>query len=463
MHELADLSLWHSAIDAQEWGASRAALSGAVDADIAIVGAGYTGLWTAYYLLQRDPSLRVVVLEARTVAFGASGRNGGWCSALLPMGLDAMAAKYSRDDAIRLQTAMHATVGEIGRVATAEGIECDFAHGGYVAVARNPAQLARSHHHVAHLHSYGFGEDDYRVLSADEARRRCAATGVIGGEYTPHCAAIQPARLARGLACVVERHGATIYEHSPVVEIAPHRVRTEHGTVNARVVVRATEAFTGTLAQRRREMAPIYSLMIATEPLSAEFWEQTGLHERETFNDERFMIVYGQRTADDRIAFGGRGAWYHWGSRTAAEFERNPRVHDKIHEALRELFPHLGEAAITHRWGGPVATARDWWCHVAFDSTTGLASAGNYVGDGVGTTNLAGRTLADLITGTDSDLVTMPWVGHRSRRWEPEPFRYLGINSLMVLPKNTDHREQRTGRRSAWREAALARLTGGTH
>jgi len=458
MHELSNLSLWHSTMSAEEWGPGRTALGGDLQVDVAIVGAGYTGLWTAYYLLQRDPGLRVAVLEAQVVGFGASGRNGGWCSALLPMGLDAMAAASDRTRAARLQALMHETVDEIGRVVATEGIDCHWAHGGYVNVARSQTQLQRTQAHVAHLQSYGFTEADYRMLSQQEATAVCGATDVVGASFTPHCAAIHPARLARSLARSVERLGATIYEHTPVVEITPKRVRTHLGTVTADVVVRATEAFTSNLPGEGRKTAPVYSLMIATEPLPASFWQSAGLHERATFNDGRHMIIYGQRTADDRFAFGGRGAWYHWASSIKPEYDRDDRVHALIHEALREMFPAIGGAAITHRWGGPVAAARDWWCQASFDRTTGLASAGSYVGDGVGTTNLSGRTLADLITGADSELVRMPWVGHTSRKWEPEPLRFIGINSMVRLPIGADRFEERHGRPSKWREAVMAKL-----
>ena len=461
MHELSNLSLWHSTMSAEEWGPGRTALGGDLAVDVAIVGAGYTGLWTAYYLLQRDPTLRIALLEAQVVGFGASGRNGGWCSALLPMGMDAIAAASTRDGAVRLQTAMHETVAEVGRVVAAEGIQCDWAHGGYLNLSRSPVQLQRETTHIEHLHSYGFTDADYRVLDQAEAQELCGATKVVGGGFTPHCAAIHPARLARGLARTVERLGAMIYEHTPVVEISPKKVRTHLGTVTADVVVRATEAFTPSLRGHAREVTPIYSLMIATEPLSESFWQQAGLHDRATFNDGRHMIVYGQRTADDRLAFGGRGAWYHWGSTIKPEYDRSERVHTLIHETLKEMFPALGDAAITHRWGGPVGAARDWWCHASFDRATGLASAGNYVGDGVGTTNLSGRTLADLITGTASELTDLPWVGHRSRRWEPEPLRFLGINTMAYLPIGADRHEERRGTPSKWREAVMNRLIGG--
>ncbi|HAP75366.1 MAG TPA: FAD-dependent oxidoreductase [Acidimicrobiaceae bacterium] len=461
MHELSSLSYWHDSIAADEWGTPRAALGGDIEADVCVIGGGYTGLWTAYYLKRRDPGLRVVVLEAEVVGFGASGRNGGWCSALLPMGLDAVAATSSRGAATALQAAMHATVTEVATVVRREGIDCHFAQGGTVTVARNQPQLNRAREYVTHMHEFGFSDDDYRLLSAAEATERCGATDVLGGTYTPHCAAIHPARLARGLARVVEQQGAVIYEHTPAAEYRPGAVRTRFGTVRAEVVVRATEAFTPAIRGHRRDVAPVYSLMIATEPLPETFWATVGLAQRETFNDGRHMIIYGQRTADDRFAFGGRGAWYHWGSRVRPEHDTNPRVHRLIHETLRELFPSIGDATVTHRWGGAVAAPRDWWCSVNFDQVTGMASAGGYVGDGVGTTNLAGRTLADLITGTDSDETHLPWVGHRSRRWEPEPLRWIGINTMVQLPVGSDRYEARHGTPSRWRDAIVNRLTGG--
>jgi glycine/D-amino acid oxidase-like deaminating enzyme len=156
-------------------------------------------------------------------------------------------------------------------------------------------------------------------------------------------------------------------------------------------------------------------------------------------------LIYAQRTADGRIALGGRGAPYHFASRIEPDFERAP-VQDALGKILIELFPAAGSASITHRWGGPLGVPRDWFSSVGLDRERGLAWAGGYVGDGVSTTNLAGRTLADLITGTESDLTRLPWVGHRSRSWEPEPFRWIGINGALKLMASADDLEARTGR-----------------
>jgi glycine/D-amino acid oxidase-like deaminating enzyme len=203
--------------------------------------------------------------------------------------------------------------------------------------------------------------------------------------------------------------------------------------------------------------------MIATDPLSDEQWSRIGLAERPTFTDGRHTIIYGQRTADGRLAFGGRGAPYHYASRIEPAYDTDQRVRALLVETARELFPVLDGVAFPYHWGGPLGVPRDWQCAVTLDRPAGLAVAGGYVGDGVATTNLAGRTLADLITSQRSELVDLPWVGHRSRRWEPEPLRWLGINAALRLAARADAAETRPGRRprlqALWRRS-LAALSG---
>jgi glycine/D-amino acid oxidase-like deaminating enzyme len=438
---------------------ARPGLPGDRNVDVAVVGAGYTGLWTAYYLARADPGLRIAVLEAEIAGFGASGRNGGWCSALFPQSLPALARRHGRDRAIALYRAMQSTVDEVGRVAATEGIDCHFAKGGTIDLARSPVQWRRCEADVEQAREFGFGPDDLALLGADEASIHCGASRVVGGMYTPHCAAIHPGRLVRGLARAVERRGVSLYEGTRVTAIEPHTVHTPLGTVRADVVVRATEGYTAALAGEHRTVAPIYSLMIATEPLPRSFWDQVGLARRETFTDGRHLIIYGQRTADDRLAFGGRGAPYHFGSAVRPGFDSEPRVHAALAHTLRALFPAVGDARITHTWGGPLGVTRDWSASVGLDRTTGLAWAGGYVGDGVATTNLAGRTLADLIRGESTELTALPWVNHRSPRWTPEPLRWLGINIGLKIMESADDAERRTGR-SSRRAALFGRLLG---
>ncbi len=424
-------------------------LPGDAEVDVAIAGAGFTGLWTAYYLASAQPDLKIAVCEAEIAGFGASGRNGGWCSALFPASLAKLSRMAGRDAAIAMYRAMQHTVDEVGKVAAAEGIDCHWAKGGTVRLVRSATQLERARAEIAEAREFGFGEEDLRWLSAEETRGHAAATEVLGATFTPHCAAIHPARLVRGLAEAVRRRGVAVYEHTPVTAIEPGCLRTSQGTVRARHVVRAMEGYTPRLPGLHRAVAPVYSLMIATEPLPETVWAQIGLAARPTFGDFRHLIIYGQRTADGRLAFGGRGAPYHLGSAIRPEFDRVPAVFTALQRTLAQLFPAVAGAAITHTWGGPLGVPRDWCASVGLDPATGIGWAGGYVGDGVATTNLAGRTLAGLILGTGSDLTRLPWVNHRSPRWETEPLRWLGMNAGLQSMSWADRREARTGRQSA--------------
>ncbi len=429
---------------------------------MAVVGAGLTGLWTAYYLLREDPSLRVAVLEAETAGFGASGRNGGWCSALFPAGLAKLAALpgSSREQALTLHRAMRATVDEVLETADAENIDAQAHKGGTITLARSPAQLRRARAEVEAARAWGRGADDVRLLDAEQADARLLATRVLGATFTPDCAVLHPSRLVRGLARAVERRGGRIYEHTRVREIRPRQALTEHGVVSAGTVLRATEGYTVSLRGMRRDVAPVYSLVIATEPLSGPVWERIGLRERESFTDHRNLIVYGQRTADGRLVFGGRGAPYHFGSRIRPGYDRETRVFAMLRRTLVDMFPVLAAARFTHAWGGALGIPRDWVASVGLDRDTGTGWAGGYVGDGVATTNLAGRTLRDLVLERDTDLTRLPWVGHRSRRWEPEPLRWLGVNTGLRAMTFADT-EERLTRRPSLVARAVAPLVGG--
>ena len=454
----AGLSLWHAtAGDPLE---PRPSLPGSTTTDVAVVGAGFTGLWTAYYLAEARPDLRVTVVEKEIAGFGASGRNGGWASALFPASLSALARMGSPETALAQHQAMRASIDEVIRVAAAEGIDADIAKGGTIVLARTGPQLARARAEVDEARSWGRGADDVRLLDAAQARSILDAAGTLGATYTPDCAAIHPAKLVRGLARAVEARGVTIHERTPVTAIEPHRVVTTRGTLTADVVVRATEGYTPSIRGLERAVVPVYSLIIATAPLPPAVWDAIGLARRETFSDHRNLIVYGQRTADDRLVFGGRGAPYHFRSRISPAHDRDERVFAGLYATLLEMFPVLAGTKVTHSWGGALGIPRDWCASVGLDRTTGLGWAGGYVGDGVTTTNLAARTLRDLVLGQQSALTDLPWVGHRSPRWEPEPMRWLGINAGLRTMTLADGEERLTGRRSL-AARAMAPLLGG--
>ncbi|GHF07260.1 NAD(P)/FAD-dependent oxidoreductase [Pseudolysinimonas yzui] len=435
----ADLSFWHATAGDLT---PRAGLDGDTDADVAIVGGGLTGLWTAWYLLERDPALRIVVLEKEIAGFGASGRNGGWCSALFPRSTVSLERAHGHGAALDMRRAMIGTVAEVGRAAESLGIDCDYARGGTIAYARSAVQERAARAEIAEAERYGV--DDIGWRGAGEVH----AAGALGASLDRNCARLHPAKLVRGLAAVLEARGVRILERTEVTSVTSGCVETTRGVVTADRVVVATEGYTATFPATRRRILPLYSLMIATEPLPPAFWDEIGIAHGQTFTDYRHLLIYGQRTADDRFAFGGRGARYHWGSAIRPGYDRVPRVFEHLRRTLVELFPAAADAAITHRWGGPLGVPRDWHAAVTYDPATRIGRAGGYVGDGLSTTNLAGRTLADLLTGAETELTRLPWVGHRSPEWEPEPLRFLGANAGMLAMAAADVEERVTRRRS---------------
>lgn len=437
---------------------SRDSLVSNIDVDIAIVGAGYSGLWTAYYLKKLRPDARVAVIESNQVGFGASGRNGGWCSGFLPMTLRELEKQHNRQAAIEMCRQSFATIDEIEKIIADENIDCDFHRGGTIHGATNAVQRTRVIEEVKELHSYGFSENDSRMLTLEEARDRINISGLLASSYTPHCAAIHPVKLVSGLAKVVERMGVKIYENSRVDEINSGTLNLKHSIVRAEVVVRATEGFTSQIKHHRRTLAPLYSYMVATEPLTKSQRDEIGWQNRETYHDARNMIIYVQITRDGRIAFGGRGAPYHFGSRVKPNYDNHDEIHQKIISSMHDVFPLTKDLNITHRWGGPLGVPRNWQPSVNYDPRLGLASLGGYVGDGVAAANLATRTLAHLVVGDDHPLTNLAWVNHPSRKWEVEPLRYFGINGLLRLSNSMDKYEYETGTVDKFRSKLLERF-----
>jgi glycine/D-amino acid oxidase-like deaminating enzyme len=426
----------------------RAPLAGPLEVDVAIVGAGYTGLWTAYYLKRAEPSLSIAVLEREIAGFGASGRNGGWVSGFFAGPARVFERRGGKQGYAALRRAMFATVDEIAAVLDRHAIDADFVQGGHLSVALDRAQLARVEHELAHARAQGLGEEDLRLLSGDELRERLHVAGALGASFSPHVARAHPAKLLRGLASAVEQLGVPIYEHTPVREISPHRALTPMGDVRARWVVRATEGYTASLRGLRRALVPMNSSMIVTEPLGEEAWDEIGWQGAEVLGDAANVYVYAQRTADGRIAIGGRGIPYRYGSRNDGHGETAARTVQSLRRKLSEMFPSTASVALDHAWSGVLGVPRDWCMSVDADRASGLAWAGGYVGEGVAASNLTARTLCDLILARDSDLTRLPIVGRQPRRWEPEPIRWASIHAVYALYREADRLERRAGRPS---------------
>ncbi len=425
--------------------APRPPLQGHREADVCVVGGGFTGLWTAYYLKRAQPELEVVVLEREFAGFGASGRDGGWLSPDFAAPRDVMARSHGRNSVIALQHAMEAAVDEVIAVCAAEGIEADIVKHGMLRVARNPAQAARLHRAFSEAANWGLDPEDLIELDETQLAQRVRVAGGLAATWNPHAARIQPAKLVQGVAAAVERLGVPIYESTTVREIAPGRAITDRGTVRAKFVLSCLEGFTAGLRGQRRTLLPLNSAMIVTEPLQSASWEAIGWEGAELLGDGAHAYMYAQRTSDGRIALGGRGVPYRFGSRTDRRGQTQERTIRQLIEVLHGIFPVLSATPIEHAWCGVLGVPRDWSPMVRLDRATGIAIAGGYVGSGVTTTNLAARTLRDLVLGQDTELTRLPWVGHTTRRWEPEPVRWLGARLVYLLYRSADRREAANG------------------
>lgn len=434
----------------------RASLPGDAKVDVAIVGGGFSGLWNAYYLAKADPGLRIAVLERRVAGFGASGRNGGWASAELTVPPPVVAARFGTDAARAMAAALQDAVREIGRVCETEGIDAHLAHGGSLKVATSPLEADRLRAELEALAALAVREDDRRWLDADGAAERIGVRGLRGAVFTPHCAVVQPARLARGLARVLEGLGVEIHEGTTARVVRPGQVRTDRGSVRADVVVRALEGETGSLRGHERLLLAVHIHMGVTEPLPPSFWEEVGWRGREALADARPVSVYAQRTADDRIALGLARGHPHPGWLTPHYVV--PTAARRLRATLARLFPAAAGARIERLWSGYIGASRDGFPSGGLRD--GIAWAGGYLGDGVAASNLAGRTLAELTLGRPTERAQLPWVNHRWRPWEPAPLAMVGVGAAFAALGWADAAQDRTGRPSRLFGAAQRLLFG---
>lgn len=447
-----DVSFWYRDIGGLP--ARRPGLEGDRSADVCIIGAGYTGLWAAYYLKQAQPDLDVLIIEQEFAGFGASGRNGGWLTGGFAWNHDRYLATSTEPAVRAMVTAMNGTVDEIIAVTQAENIQADILRTQEMMVAVNPAQLSRVTVEVAHRQAWG-EQDRVWQIGASEAGARVKIPGVLGAMIVDKVARIQPAKLVRGLAAAVERQGVQIAEGTTALEILPGRVHTHRGTVRAPIILRATEGFSAALPGAKRDWLPLNSAQIVTAPLPPEVWAKIGWQGNEILGDFANAYCYCQRTREGRITVGARGIPYLLGSRIDDNGRPDAITIARLRAILHRHFPAAKDVPIDHAWCGVLGVPRDWCATVGLDPATGLGWAGGYVGVGVSTSNLAGRTLADLALRRDSDLVHLPWVNRKVRRWEPEPLRWLGVRGMYRLLNAADAREDRT---QAGETSRLARL-----
>ena len=422
--------------------APRPALCGPLNVDVAILGGGFSGLWTAYYLLRTCPGIDVAVLEQEICGYGASGRNGGWISPRYPSSVTGLIEQAGLEVARRTQLALFDTADEIARVCEIEGIDADYRPTGILTIARGEAQEALLHKSYEGYLALGLG-DRNKLLSPCELQERVKVCGAGNALLTTAGGTSHPAKLVRGLARAVERLGGVIYEKTAVTDILPGgRLDTAYGKVTTRkAVVAAAEAYISRLPGYRRALLPISSSIILTEPLSDRQWGQIGWDDGEGLSSQALTSNYLTRTEDGRVLYGSRGVPYFFNSRIDDRALNDEANYNDMHRALLDWFPSLEGTAISHAWGGYLGIARDWSPTVTFDPQTRIGQLYGYAGRGVATSNLAARLLVGLITGVDTGLEFPPMFRQQSPAWEPEPLRWLGVRYVQEAFKQIDEAE----------------------
>ncbi|MFF2445578.1 NAD(P)/FAD-dependent oxidoreductase [Neobacillus sp. NPDC058068] len=420
--------------------------------DIVILGAGFTGLWTAYYLLLQDPTLNIAIIEKHITGFGASGRNAGWCSPKFSLTPEVAMERYGEVAARELLLTMYASVNEIERVIQEEKMEVDWKKSGFMKVSRGEHLLFQFEKEIKTFQKLGL-EEYYQLLNSGETKDRIHANGFKGSILTKVSAVLHPAKLARQLARILEDRGVKIYEQTEVLEFKegdlsnPPKLVTRVGNVTANIAaVIAGEAYLSQMAQFRRHIIPMYSSMVVTEPLSEAQWASIGWENREAVGSNTLSQDYLQRTADGRILFGlGNAGRYRYASKIKDSFDTHDSVIDWLKQRVIKWFPTVSTNQFTHAWGGPIGVTSDWTPNFQYDQQTRVAKIFGYFGQGVSTSNLAGRILTDLIYQKQTSLTGLPMVQHSSVKWVPEPLRWIGARYVQSEIGRLDKRSDLYG------------------
>ena len=424
--------------------ADAAPLDGAADADLAIVGGGFTGLWAALLAKREQPEREVVILEAETAGWGASGRNGGFVDASLTHGLPNGASRFARE-LEALDAAGRENLAELKADLERHRIDAAFEEHGLLSVATQPHELADMGEEAALLRRFGW---DAEVLDRDAVRAAVASPTYLGAVLQrTGVALVDPGALALGLRRAALALGVRLYERTPVTRAAPGELTTSGGTMRARRILLATGAYSPLTRAIRRLVAPVYDYALVTEPLTAAQRGEIRWEGRQGIADRGNRFHYYRLTPDDRVLFGGYEALYHFGNRVGPELDRDPRTFALLHEHLLATFPALEGIGITHAWGGPIDTCSRF-C-VTFGRALGGTAvyAVGYTGLGVAATRWGARTALDLLDGADTPRTRLELVRKRPLPFPPEPARWAVIQATK---RALAHADEHGGRRGPW-------------
>ena len=412
-------------------------VKGDLNVDVAIIGGGFTGLATAYNLCKDDPGMKVAVLEAEVVGFGASGRNGGFSMTLFGLEPAVTKSLFGQQRTVEAHRYMERAVDYVDALVKEHKIQSDYEFPGFLRAATTPGYVKRIQHDLEILTSMGVTGIEW--IDAGKIRTEVDSPLFLGGWWEPRCGLLNPAKQARELKRIAQKAGAYIYEETPVLEIkrAPRfTLRTPEGTVTAEKVVFATNAYSHLIPGLRSKQVPAFTHMVVTEPLTEKQLATIGWKHRQGIEDARNLVHYFRLTADNRIAMGGSDVSITYGRNM--ERDLNPRTFADLERDVVHLFPHLKGIRFTHRWGGPVSVPMDMAPAIGFLGDPRAIYSLGCVGHGVSMTHLNGRTIADLLLERKTDLTEVWFVNRKMIPWPPEPLRLLASQAIRVYMRVED-------------------------
>lgn len=429
----------------------RPALRGHHDVDLVIVGGGYTGLWTALLARRRDPDARIALIEAKSVGWAASGRNGGFCEASLTHGRDNGLSRWP-DEIDQLDRLGLANLDAMGADIAEWEVDADWERVGALAVATEPHQLEWLDDWAQDAATRG----EQGVIRLDHAQTQAAVSSpaYLGSVFETHSnALVHPGKLAAGLARAAEERGVQIFEHSPVRRLntsgnggnagAGVEVITDSGRISAGKAVLATNVFPSLLRRNSLMTVPVYDYVLMTEPLTAQQRAAIGWNDRQGLSDLANQFHYFRQTVDGRILFGGYDAVYHYGGRVRAQYENRPESFEKLASHFFTMFPQLEGLRFTHRWAGAIDTCSRFCAFYGSARHGKVAYAAGFTGLGVAATRFAGEVMLDLLGGIPTERTSLRMVRERPLPFPPEPVAALGINMTRWSLDRADHNRGR--------------------
>lgn len=414
-------------------------LNGDVEADVAIVGGGFTGLWTAYHLLKADPGLTVTVIESAAVGYGASGRNGGFGMTLVHRSLQDLVRHLGRERAMAIHRAAETAVHAIQEVCDQESIDADLMPNGLLTVSNTPLQDEHIQREAALAHDLGI--EDMRLLDRDEIQGRVHSETFRCALEERTCVLVNPARLVRGLKDAVIRAGGRVFEQTPMEELKQSErgvlIRTPHGRLRAKRALLATNAYSGSIPEFRDRVTPFYSYILLSEPLTDEQWSRVGWEGREGMEDRRTFLHYFRPTVDGRIMWAGRDAPYRPDG-PDPKYDKDERVFRRLEKTFAWTFPQLSDVKFEHKWGGPVGVTSTFLPGAGWLEGHRVAYAFGFNGHGVAITCLTAMAVRDLMVDRDTEFSRLALVGKKPASMGPRLIRDPIVRSVADYQQRRD-------------------------